>query len=207
MGGLAVVFFIGIYIAIAYWVFKRFDGSNFRWLVVALAVLIPSGDAIVGRLYLKHLCAEEGGLKVSRVVEHVDGFMDYAFSGGDYWVKERGYQFTEDRPVNEMTTRYSKQNGQISRENNVLPQSQYRVRSEYVGSLRDPYLRHVFLVETIPNRETLATDTQIAFNGGWAERFIALFSDAGGGTVAWCTNTEKQPDVRYEKIISTVLKQ
>lgn len=204
MGGLAVVFFIGLYIAISYWVFKRFDGSNFRWLVVALAVLIPSGDAIVGRLYLKRLCAEEGGLKVSRVVEHVDGFMEQL--GTDYWVRIGGYQFSEEFPLNGKVIRYSKNNGQIVREDNVLPQSQYRVRSEYVGSLRDRYLRHVFLVETIPNRETLATDTQIAFNGGWAERFIALFSDAGGGTVAWCTNTELDPVVRHRRLVSSTLK-
>lgn len=48
MGGLAVVFFIGLYIAIAYWAFKRFDGSNFRWLVVALAVL-PETPVCRGR--------------------------------------------------------------------------------------------------------------------------------------------------------------
>lgn len=205
MGGLAVVFFIGLYIAIAYWLFKRFDGSNFRWLVVALAVLIPSSDAIVGRLYLKHLCAAEGGLKVYRVVEHVDGFMGDG-SHSDYWVKEHGYQFAEDRPVNGMTTRYFKQNEHIAQEINVPPQSQYRVRSEYVGSLRDRYLRHVFQVETIPNSETLATDTQIAFNGGWAERFIALFSDAGGGTVAWCTNTELDSVVRHRRLVLNTLK-
>lgn len=205
MGGLAAIFFIGLYIAIAYWVFKRCGGSKFRWLVLALAVLIPSGDAVVGRLYLKQLCAKEGGLKVYRVAEHVDGFMDDG-SHSDYWVRVGGYQFAEDRPINGMTARYFKQDGQIVREDNVLPQSQYRVRLQHMGSVHDRYLRNTYLVESIPNGEILATDTQIAFNGGWAERFIALFSDSGGGTVAWCTNTELDPVVRHRRLVSSTLK-
>lgn len=205
MGGLAALFFIGLYIAIAYWVFKRCGRSGFRWLVLAVAVLIPSGDAVVGRLYLKQLCAEEGGLKVYRVAEHVDGFMDDG-SHSNYWVSERGYQFAENRPINGMTTRYFKQDGQIVQADNVLPESQYRVRSQNIGSVHDRYLRNLFLVESIPNSEILATDTQIAFNGGWAERFIALFSDSGGGTVAWCTNTELDPVARHRKLVTTALK-
>lgn len=203
MGGLAALFFIGLYIAIAYWVFKRCGGSNVRWLVLAVAVLIPSGDAVVGRLYLKQLCAEEGGLKVYRVAEHVDGFMD---DYRDYWVKAGKYQFTEEFPVNGKVIRYSKNNGQIIREDNVLPQSQYRVRLQHMGDVHDRYLRNMYLVESIPNGEILATDTQIAFNGGWAERFIALFSDAGGGTVAWCTNTELDPVARHRRLVTTALK-
>jgi len=97
MGGLAVIFFIGFYIFIARKLFKRFDGSRYKWLVLVLIVLVPTGDAVVGRLYLKKLCAEEGGLKVYRVAEHVVGFMD---DNRDYWVQSDGYQFTEDYPVN-----------------------------------------------------------------------------------------------------------
>lgn len=204
MGGLAALFFIGLYIAIAYWVFKRFKESRFRWLVLAVAVLIPSGDAVVGRLYLKHLCAEEGGLKVYRVAEHVDGFMEQL--GTDYWVSVGGYRFSEDFPMNGKVTRYVRQDGQIVQLDNVLPQSQYRVRRQHIGGVRDRYRRSVFLVESILSGEILATDTQIAFNGGWAERFIALFSDSGGGTVAWCTNVELDPVVRHRRLVSSTLK-
>ena len=178
MGGLAALFFIGLYISVAYWAFKRFERSSLRWLVLAVAVLIPSGDAVVGRLYLKHLCAQEGGLKVYRVVKHVDGFMD---DYGDYWVKEGKYNFSEQLSVGgKSVMRYSRQNGKIVREDNVLPMSRYGVGLKNIGSVRDRYLRNVFLVQSIPNGGILATDTQIAFNGGWAERFIALFSDSGG---------------------------
>lgn len=201
MGGLAVVFFIGLYIAIAYWVFKRCGGSKFRWLALALAVLIPSGDAIIGRLYLKHLCAEEGGLKIYRVAEHVDGFMGDG-SHSDYWVKEHGYQFAEDRPVNGMTTRYSQQNGQIVQKDKVLPISKYRLSLLNFGETKHVYMRQQYVLKTINTGEVLASDTQIYFNGGWAERFLAAFSDAGGGSVERCGNSR----LNYEKLVVTVLK-
>lgn len=124
----------------------------------------------------------------------------------DYWVKAGKYPYTEEFPINGKVIRYSKSNGQIVREDNVLPQSQYRVRLQHIGSVRDPYLRNVFLVERISNGEIFGTDTKIAFNGGWAERFLALFSGAGGGTVSWCSNTEQNPLVRHEKLVATVLK-
>jgi len=205
MGGLAVIFFIAFYILVAVTLIGRCKSSGDKWFVIAVLVLIPSGDAVVGRLYLKHLCAEEGGLKVYRVAEHVEGFMDDG-SHSNYWVKERGYQFAENRLSNEMTTRYSKQNEQIIREDKVLPQSQYRVRLQHMGSVQDRYLRNMYLVENIPNGEILAKDTQIAFNGGWAERFLVQFSDAGGGSVAWCSNTELDPFARHERLVTTILK-
>lgn len=203
MGGLAILFFIGFYLAIAFAVVGKFKVSRYKWLMVALVILIPSGDAIVGRVYLKYLCAKEGGLKVHRVVDHVEGFMDDG-SHSDYWIKEYGYQFSENRPTNGMTTRYSKQNGQILREDNVIPRSKYRVSSTF-GNTKDIYLRSQFVVDTLKG-EVLATDTQIAFNGGWAERFLAQFSDAGGGTVAWCTNAELYPEIRQRKMVSATLK-
>lgn len=201
MGGLGVIFFIALYLVIAFKVVRKFKASRYKWLVVALIVLIPSGDAMVGRVYLKYLCAEDGGLKVYRVAEHVEGFMD---DYRDYWVKEGKYQFSEDFSTNGKVTRYSNQNGQIVREDNVLPRSQYRVSSTF-GNTKDIYLRSQFVVETLQG-EILATDTLIAFNGGWAERFLAQFSDAGGGAVAWCSNMELNPLVRHEKLVTTVLK-
>ena len=205
MGGLAVLFFIALYLVIAYKVYGKFKTSRYKWLVLALIVLIPSGDAVVGRVYLKRMCAEEGGLKVYRMAEHVEGFMDDVVGRG-YWAKEYGYQFSEDRLTNGMTTRYSKHNGQIAQEDNVMPRSQYRIRLLHIGGVKNIYMRNQYVVESISGNETLATDTQIAFNGGWAERFLAQFSDAGGGSVAWCTNSELYPEIRHRRIVISTLK-
>jgi hypothetical protein len=187
MGGLAALFFIALYISVAYWVFKRFGGSNFRWLVLVLAVLILCGDAVVGRLYLKHLCAKEGGLKVYRVVEHVDGFMSNTSWDGDYWLKNGGFQFSESPPVNGLVMRYSIQGGKLITEKRVPAKSKYRLRSVHIGGSKDVYLRYEYVIDDTRTGEMLGTHTEIGFNGGWVERVLAYFSSAGGGAVAWCT--------------------
>lgn len=187
MGGLAALFFIGLYVFITYKVVKRFEGSRYKWLVLVLMILIPSGDAVVGRLHLKHLCTEEGGLKVHRVAEHVEGFMSATPWDKDFWLKNDGFQFSESPPLNGQVTRYSIQGGKLVTENNVMPKSKYRLRSLHVGDTKDIYLQYQYVLDDVQSGEVLATHTEIGFNGGWAERFLAKFSDAGGGGVAWCT--------------------
>ena len=142
MGGLAVLLSISLYLVVAYWAITATKASRLKWLVVAVVVLFPTADAIVGRVYLKYLCAKEGGLKVNRVVEHVEGFMEQL--GTDYWVRDGGYQFTENYPTNGKVTRYSKQNGPILREDGVMPKSQYRVGSLHIGGTKNIYLKNQF---------------------------------------------------------------
>lgn len=51
-------------------------------------------------------------------------------------------------------------------------------------------------------REVLATSTQVYFNGGWAEKFLAAFSDAGGGSVARCDGVE----LDYKGLVASTFK-
>lgn len=205
MGGLGVIFFIALYLVIAFKVVRKFKASRYKWLVVALIVLIPSGDAMVGRVYLKYLCAEDGGLKVYRVAEHVEGFMEAFGNIDDDWVKNGGYQFSESAPVNGLVTRYSRQpDGQIIKEEKVIPKSQYRVRLENVGQ-KDVYGRSIDLVETADGK-VLAMHTAIAFKGGWAERFLAQFNDAGVGNVAFCEASPQPAWVMRKVLITKSLK-
>ncbi|MDP1695246.1 MAG: hypothetical protein Q8L34_06955 [Candidatus Woesearchaeota archaeon] len=202
MGGLAVLFLLGLYFVLTVVAIAKAKPVWVKGLVLLAALLIPTADAVYGRYKLKQMCAAEAGLKVYRVAHGVEGFMD---DYGDYWVKEGKYQFSEDFPTNGKVTRYSKQNGQIVREDNVSPQSLYRVNLKRIGDTKDTYLRRQFVIDTIQG-EILAADTQIAFNGGWAERFLAQFSDAGGGTVAWCANTKSNPLVRHQDLVFSTLK-
>lgn len=52
---------------------------------------------------------------------------------------------------------------------------------------KQSYSRNQEVIEDIATGEVLATYTHLAFTGGWAERFLAMFSDAGPGNVAWCS--------------------
>lgn len=49
MGGLAVIFFIALYLVVAFKTVGKFRAPRYKWLVVGLFVLIPTGDAVVGR--------------------------------------------------------------------------------------------------------------------------------------------------------------
>lgn len=205
MGGLAVLFLLAVYFVITVVLLIKVKGLPYKALALVVMLLIPTADAIYGRYKLKQMCAAEGGLKVYRVAEHVEGFSDVD-SVSDYWVKEQGYQFIENLPTNGSSTRYSRQNDQIILEEKVTPKSQYSVDLKKLGWINDTFMKNQYFVGATATGEILATDTQIAFNGGWAERLIAMFSDAGGGAVAWCVNIERDSVVRHRRLISKTLK-
>lgn len=204
MGGLAVLLAISLYLIAGYWAIKTTKASRFKWLVVAVVVLLPSADAIVGRVYLKYLCGKEGGLKVYRVAKHVEGFMSDTFWDGDYWLKNYGFQFSESPPVNGLVTRYSIQNGILITESNVPSKSLFRVR--YVSN-GETYVRAERRVEMIGSNEVLASYKGFSFRGGWAERFLAAFTDAGVGNVAFC-DRDPSHSAKYEvvQVVTSSLK-
>lgn len=204
MGGLGVLFVVGLYLFVAYKIVNSTKTKPTRWLAVVILTLIPTADAVVGRVYLKHLCATEGGLRVSKVVTGVEGFMiDSGVT--DYWVKTHGYQFVESRPLNERVNRFSRQNDKIILEENVVPKSLYRLHFVKEGD-KDFYWKQQRRVEVISTNEILATDTTIGFSGGWAEYFLARFSDAGPGSVAWCDSENNSPEEKYTRVVLNSLK-
>ena len=206
MGGLAILVLIGLYIGVAVWVVRRQKSTRNKIIALVIALLIPSADAIIGRIYLQHLCDTEGGLKVYRVVEGVDGFMDTRFSDGDdYWIRKHGYQFTEYAPIDGKVVRLSNKNGQVVRETAVEPISKYQFRSSYlsgvIGKLED-------VTETSDGKERLATYKTFVFQGGWAERFLSHFSDAGGpSNVARCGTESIYHEIqKSQETVSSSLK-
>lgn len=201
MAGLGVLFFIGLYFFVAYKIVKV--TKRMKWLAILIMVLIPTADEVVGRIYLQHLCATEGGLKVYRVAQGVEGFMD-SLGPTDYWVKEHGYQFIESPSANGRVVRFSRKNGQIIRENEVVSKSLYQAKFRRVGE-KDAYLKYIDEVLVISTGEILSSYTQIGFNGGWAERFVERFG-GGGGSPVWCTNIAAYPETRYYEIILKTLR-
>lgn len=203
MGGLAVLFLMGLYIALTLVAVAKVKPIWGKALVLLAALLIPTADAVYGRVKLKQMCATEGGLKIYRVAEHVKGFL--ADSTDEAMLKKYGFEFTEGESSAGKYYRFQNQNGRVLVEENIAPKSQYRIRLERTGDTKNRYMRNQYIVSVISTGEVLATDTQIAFNGGWAERFLARFSDAGGGSVAWCTNTELDVLKRIDRVINAAL--
>ena len=128
MGGLAVLFLLGIYIFIAYKVVGLAKTKALKAVALAVILLIPTADAIYGRIKLKQMCAAEGGLKVYRVAEHVEGFMGYA---DETMITKHGFQFVESCDVARNCYKFSKQNENIIKEYNVTPKSKYRLIQTY----------------------------------------------------------------------------
>lgn len=202
MGGLAVLFLMWSYFALTVSALILIRPIWAKGLVLVLALLIPTADAVYGRYKLKQMCEAEAGLKVYKVVHGVEGFM--ASTADADSLNKYGYQFMEGANPPHYY-RFSKQNGQIAIEENVTPKSQYRLSLNFIGDMKDRYIKNQYVMDSMIKDEVLATDTQIAFNGGWAERFLAQFSDSGGGTVAWCTNTELDVLKRIDRIITSTL--
>lgn len=204
MGGLAVLAILGLYIFLANKVFRVAKTTLAKVITLLLILLIPTADAIYGRIKLQQMCKAEGGLKVFRVAHGVEGFM--ADTANEKWIQQYGFQFSEGSSSPKIYYRFTMINGKLTREDNVTPKSNYRLYFKRVGWIDGTYMRDQYIVDELANSEILATDTQIAFNGGWAERLIALFSGAGGGGVAWCSNAENNAMNRIVNIVTSTLK-
>lgn len=201
MGGLAVLFLMWSYFALTVSALILIRPIWAKGLVLVLALLIPTADAVYGRYKLKQMCEAEAGLKVYKVVHGVEGFM--ASTADADSLNKYGYQFMEGANPPHYY-RFSKQNGKIVIEENIMPKSKYRLLQTR-GDDKSVYRRSQYLIEDISTGEILATDTRLTFKGGWAERFLAQFSDAGIGNVAWCSDNP-YPEIRVENLVKNTLK-
>jgi len=200
MGGLAVLFLLGLYFVLSVIAVVKVKPLWAKGLVLLVALLLPTADAVYGRHKLKQMCAAEGGLKVYRVAENVEGFM--ASAADDYYIKTYGYQFVEAERSKGKYYRVSQQGEDIVIEENVVPLSKFMRHISPLKTYKEFYWIQKFTIGTFPDGEALAEDTQISFEGGWAERFLGQFSGAGAGAVASCANRRFET----EKLTTTILK-
>lgn len=188
MGALLILFVAGLYLWQVIRITRKVKPGWAKFLVLVIAALIPTADAFIGRLYLKHLCATEGGLKIYRVVEGVEGFYETGSTPSEGWIKKHGYKFVEGGHVGGTPERMSLQpDGSIVLEENVTLQSKY-VYELKRGDLNDLYFRSEQNIRVIETNETLSRNVDIDFAGGWVERAISgLYAKRGrGGT---CNST------------------
>ena len=182
MGGLAVLFLLGIYIFIAYKVVGLAKSKALKAVALAVILLIPTADAIYGRIKLKQMCAAKDRVTVNRIIEHVDGFLDD--SAHEYWIKEYNYKFSEGESSPRKYYRMSSQNGQIIRDDNVSLQSKYRLRITHDDRHGNIYDQTILIIESIDGGEVLATRVGWVFRGGWIERLIASLVASRGSAGA-----------------------
>lgn len=75
----ALVIYVWIAVKVTRWLVSLPGISGARWLItlssVVIFILLPIWDEIAGRIYFRHLCETEGGIKVYKTVE----------LGPEYW--------------------------------------------------------------------------------------------------------------------------
>ena len=202
MGGLAVLFLLSIYFVITVLVVVKVKGLPYKAVALLVMLLIPTADAIYGRYKLKQMCAAEAGLKVYKVAHNVDGFMNDSVPD-ESLVKSHGFQFSEGSGYKSKYSRAYLRDGNVVREENIHPHSRYIVKLTNLESYRGSniFWAQFYSIEDSTKKELLGKNTQLGFRGGWAERLLALFSDAGGGAVAVCNSSGLN---RQELILSTL---
>jgi len=202
MGGLAVLLLLGFYLWGAYKIVRLAKPRWAKALVILVVILIPTADAVYGRIKLRQMCAAEGGFKINHVASGVDGFLiDQGAS--DFWIKQYGYQYNEggERP-DQRVNRYVLRDGAIALEWNVPSLARYEAR--FVRpNMREQFERDEYLVRDRKNDEVLGKYVQIGFRGGWAEQMLRGFSDAGAG---WAASCGQQDPRIFESLILKTLK-
>lgn len=200
MGGLLVLALIGGYVWGAAKLVKHADTHWMKTLIVVAAILIPTADAVYGRIKLKQMCEAEGGLHIYRVVEGVEGFDDPSGPPYDEWITQYGYLVVEGTELGGKRSRLTlESDGKINREVGITPMTEYIYEMDK-GDSREVYLRSGSHIRARSTGEVLARDVNINYAGGWFERFVnGLY--AARGTAGTCG-----PVVSIHTLIISTLK-
>jgi len=178
MGGLGFLLVIFVYIFVTFALVILTPTLKFKALVLLSALLIPSADAIYGRIKLNQMCKADGGLRIYKQPHDIEGYMS-EFIPDETAVKNRFFTFSEAEVSKGVFNRSSMQNGTLIHEKNVKPRSRYKAYLGNVVQLNSSYGYQDSVVETYPEGEVVARDRLYLFWSGWAERFLDGFADAG----------------------------
>lgn len=205
MGGLGLLLVFVAYIwlasAIGKWAHRNLPILA-ALAVSLLLVTLPFVDAVAGRAVLKSKCSQQGSVAVLESIQGVEGigvgygvfpdspsYYGYQFVEGGYAYKDAPWMFerAEPDPVS----------GQVQIKKKVVPKASYSLQD---GPRQDStyFFKTRTSVNEISTGREIASFDWFAFRGGWAERVMMAFSDAGPGQAASC-GTSKD---KHEKTIS-----
>lgn len=198
MGGLAYFFIVGLYVAAVIFVVKRIPMRWGKALTAVVFLLIPTADAIYGRIKLQQLCEADGGLKVFRKASKEGGLMMSTPTPEDYWIRTIGIDFIEGTAAsNGRYARVSIMDGKPFLELDVIPKSRYRLseHSPLTRPLGDNYVGDEIRIEDQTSGEVFSQYREYGFKGGWAERFMGRFADSGPQGGSSCPPTTNRLDL------------
>ena len=103
MASLLILILGVVYIALALWIIFKMKTPRRKLIALLILALLPTADAVYGRIKLKRLCKSEGGVHVYAVVQGVDGFY-YGLGAGERWLTTYGFWFIEGDALGKNTT-------------------------------------------------------------------------------------------------------
>jgi hypothetical protein len=209
MAGLFLLALMSGYVWAIVMLCKRARPYWAKALIVVIAVLIPTADAVYGRIKLRQMCKIEGGLHIYREVENVEGLYfpsPIKQKGKSLWLEQGdrgGYQYIEGQDMNGKYARLSLlPNGEQRYEDGIILISKYAYSNDFNKVYKnDTFFRINQFIQTRDTGEILSRFTNIRYAGGWFERFIGAFSDAGvGGAGENCG-----PSINLRKFVTKTL--
>lgn len=144
-------------------------------------LVIPLGDHAAGYMYFVHRCDREGGIKIIRTVQNVEGLWWWPADGET--AQSLGYSYIEGGKNPEKLTRYEVNDGLVAIHPNVRTISRYVFRGLQTEGIELGVVRQRYVIEDVQVNEPLAIATSFQYRGGWLVRaLLAGF----GGTAAMC---------------------
>ena len=197
MGGLAILFVVGLYLAIGLWIVIKSPGW---WRLVALlvVVLIPTADALWGRyVTLPRLC-KDAGLKVYAKASKEGGLM--LSTADDYLLTKYGFPFVEGVDGANKVYRRSLREGKPVLELDVHPRAKY-VRKAVQLKRGVAFEGTSYQIQERRTGQLISELSTYAYRGGWAERLLGSFTDSGAPYVGGCDLEE--PESRVARLLAT----
>lgn len=180
MGGLLVLLLAGLYLWIAYVTIRKVPKAWGKVLALVVAVLIPTADAVYGRIKLRQMCEAEGGLKIYRKVDGVEGLHMGKLSPTPEWITKYGFRFVEGESHGSKPMRLGRgTDGNLVEERNVVLRSRYRYEDSG-GNIGNGYSYDEQRIRDLQTNEILARARNIGYEGGWVERQVAGLYAAKG---------------------------
>lgn len=179
MGGLGILFFVGLYGLLSLYALVKTPGW-WRLATLAAVLLIPSADSLWAHYVTMPRVCREAGLKVYRKADKAEGLR--LSTADDVWVTKYGFLFVEGERFPGRYYRISRLGDQIVREEDVQPKARYLSFTEYLAPARG-VTGTAYRVRDLSTGEVIGEIVDFGYGGGWAERFLSAFSDAGAGPI------------------------
>jgi hypothetical protein len=186
------ILLVYVVIAIAFTVWAK---GAWKWVVASVFLLIPTWDIIPGRIALAHYCEKEGGIKIYRSVDGVEGFLKLDERAYEEYFRRYGYKYVEiarekhdPRNGQLADTEYVRvtlgEDGKLREQKIDKPVSKYEFRGyRNFDTHIAPWGITLFSASIIDlqSGETIAVDKRFGWYGGWLRRYNRPLLGGGHG--------------------------